>query len=46
MKNLFIISIFLLSSICGNSQTNDTITNSVELFQFDIFGSIYFLSEY
>jgi hypothetical protein len=33
-----------LSSILNHSSTS--ITNSVELFQFDIFGSIYFLSEY
>jgi hypothetical protein len=32
MKNLFIISIFLLSSICGYSQTNDTISNPLEKF--------------
>ncbi len=32
MKNLFIVSIFLLSSICGYSQTNDTISNPLEKF--------------
>ena len=32
MKNLFIFSIFLLSSICGYSQTNDTISNPLEKF--------------
>jgi hypothetical protein len=32
MKKLFIISIFLLSSICGYSQTNDTISNPLEKF--------------
>jgi hypothetical protein len=32
MKNLFIIFIFLLSSICGYSQTNDTISNPLEKF--------------
>jgi hypothetical protein len=32
MKNLFIVSFFLLSSICGYSQTNDTISNPLEKF--------------
>jgi hypothetical protein len=39
MKKLFIISIFLLSSICGYSQKNDTISNPLEKFFQDNYDS-------
>jgi hypothetical protein len=39
MKKLFIIPIFLLSSICGYSQKNDTISNPLEKFFQDNYDS-------
>jgi len=46
MRKILLLSILMSFGMVGYSKTNNTITNSVEVFQFDIFGSIYFLSEY